>query len=131
MLNSCASGLTVVNIDNGFGAAFAAVLMNTILERDFAGRFNDGGAAIVLVVSLDDPRKQDAVIDDIEIRRKSIAFYRGGRDWFYRHLIVLIIPKGDFRFVCAIGEMIQYILLYFLMAVACFDAFGEGCPGLP
>ena len=29
MLNSCASGLTVVNIDNGFGAAFAAVLMNS------------------------------------------------------------------------------------------------------
>jgi NCAIR mutase (PurE)-related protein len=24
MLNSCASGLTVVNIDNGFGAAIAA-----------------------------------------------------------------------------------------------------------
>jgi NCAIR mutase (PurE)-related protein len=30
MLNSCASGLTVVNIDNGFGAAFAAVLMNAV-----------------------------------------------------------------------------------------------------
>jgi NCAIR mutase (PurE)-related protein len=30
MLNSCASGMTVVNIDNGFGAAFAAVLMNTL-----------------------------------------------------------------------------------------------------
>lgn len=30
MLNSCASGLTVVNIDNGFGAGFAAVLMNTV-----------------------------------------------------------------------------------------------------
>jgi pyridinium-3,5-biscarboxylic acid mononucleotide synthase len=29
MLNSCASGLTVVNIDNGFGAGYAAVLMNT------------------------------------------------------------------------------------------------------
>ena len=28
MLNSCASGLTVVNIDNGFGAGYAAVLMN-------------------------------------------------------------------------------------------------------
>lgn len=28
MLNSCASGLTVVNIDNGFGAACAAVSMN-------------------------------------------------------------------------------------------------------
>lgn len=28
MLNSCASGITVVNIDNGFGAGFAASLMN-------------------------------------------------------------------------------------------------------
>lgn len=28
MLNSCASGITVVNIDNGFGAAYAASLMN-------------------------------------------------------------------------------------------------------
>jgi NCAIR mutase (PurE)-related protein len=25
MLNSCSSGLTVVNIDNGFGAGYAAV----------------------------------------------------------------------------------------------------------
>ncbi len=32
MLNSCASGLTVVNIDNGFGAAFAAHRIN--LRRD-------------------------------------------------------------------------------------------------
>lgn len=28
MLNACASGVTVVNIDNGFGAAYAATLMN-------------------------------------------------------------------------------------------------------
>jgi NCAIR mutase (PurE)-related protein len=28
MLNSCAAGVTVVNIDNGFGAAYAATLMN-------------------------------------------------------------------------------------------------------
>jgi NCAIR mutase (PurE)-related protein len=28
MLNSCASGITVVNIDNGFGAAYAAALIN-------------------------------------------------------------------------------------------------------
>jgi NCAIR mutase (PurE)-related protein len=28
MLNSCASGVTVVNIDNGFGAAYAATLVN-------------------------------------------------------------------------------------------------------
>jgi pyridinium-3,5-biscarboxylic acid mononucleotide synthase len=30
MLNSCASGVTVVNIDNGFGAGYAASLMNAI-----------------------------------------------------------------------------------------------------
>jgi len=28
MLNSCAAGVTVVNIDNGFGAGFAAGLIN-------------------------------------------------------------------------------------------------------
>ena len=28
MLNSCASGITVVNIDNGFGAGYAAALIN-------------------------------------------------------------------------------------------------------
>ncbi len=28
MLNSCASGITVVNIDNGFGAGYAASLIN-------------------------------------------------------------------------------------------------------
>lgn len=30
MLNSCASGVTVVNINNGFGAAYSASLMNRI-----------------------------------------------------------------------------------------------------
>jgi hypothetical protein len=35
MLNSCASGVTVVNIDNGFGAAIAATLINRVgIERD-------------------------------------------------------------------------------------------------
>jgi NCAIR mutase (PurE)-related protein len=33
MLNSCASGVTVVNIDNGFGAAFAASLINRQITR--------------------------------------------------------------------------------------------------
>jgi NCAIR mutase (PurE)-related protein len=32
MLNSCASGVTVVNIDNGFGAAYAAALINRAHE---------------------------------------------------------------------------------------------------
>jgi NCAIR mutase (PurE)-related protein len=32
MLNSCASGVTVVNIDNGFGAGYAASLMNSLSE---------------------------------------------------------------------------------------------------
>ncbi|MFB4165372.1 nickel pincer cofactor biosynthesis protein LarB [Alteribacillus sp. JSM 102045] len=30
MLNSCSSGISVVNIDNGFGAAYSATLMNRI-----------------------------------------------------------------------------------------------------
>ncbi len=32
MLNSCASGVTVVNIDNGFGAGYAASLINHVPE---------------------------------------------------------------------------------------------------
>ena len=32
MLNSCGSGVTVVNIDNGFGAAFAAAQINRLLQ---------------------------------------------------------------------------------------------------
>ena len=34
MLNSCSAGVTVVNIDNGFGAGYAAALIN----RDFPSR---------------------------------------------------------------------------------------------
>jgi pyridinium-3,5-biscarboxylic acid mononucleotide synthase len=34
MLNSCAPGVSVVNIDNGFGAGFIAALINKIGERD-------------------------------------------------------------------------------------------------
>jgi len=33
MLNSCASGITVVNINNGFGAGYAASLMNRLAEK--------------------------------------------------------------------------------------------------
>jgi hypothetical protein len=33
MLNSCAAGVLVVNIDNGFGAAFAAHRVNTLVAR--------------------------------------------------------------------------------------------------
>ena len=33
MLNSCSSGVTVVNIDNGFGAAMAAIRMVRLLEK--------------------------------------------------------------------------------------------------
>ena len=32
MLNSCASGISVVNIDNGFGAAYNAALINNIAK---------------------------------------------------------------------------------------------------
>jgi len=34
MLNSCASGVTVVNIDNGFGAGYAASLINRVKKND-------------------------------------------------------------------------------------------------
>jgi len=33
MLNSCGSGVTVVNIDNGFGAGYAASQINALLEK--------------------------------------------------------------------------------------------------
>jgi NCAIR mutase (PurE)-related protein len=33
MLNSCAAGVTVVNIDNGFGAGYAAALVNRLVVR--------------------------------------------------------------------------------------------------
>jgi NCAIR mutase (PurE)-related protein len=32
MLNSCAAGVTVVNIDNGFGAGYAASQINALKE---------------------------------------------------------------------------------------------------
>ena len=34
MLNSCASGVSVVNIDNGFGAGYQASLINHLSDRD-------------------------------------------------------------------------------------------------
>src|ERR1041384_5358709 len=33
MLNSCGSGVTVVNIDNGFGAGYAASQINALTEK--------------------------------------------------------------------------------------------------
>jgi NCAIR mutase (PurE)-related protein len=38
MLNSCASNVTVVNIDNGFGAGFVASLINRKREWSPSGR---------------------------------------------------------------------------------------------
>ncbi len=37
MLNTCSSGVTVVNIDNGFGAALAATLINRVGEPNRVG----------------------------------------------------------------------------------------------
>jgi len=34
MLNSCASGVSVVNIDNGFGAGFQEALINKLAVRE-------------------------------------------------------------------------------------------------
>jgi NCAIR mutase (PurE)-related protein len=37
MLNSCGSGVTVVNIDNGFGAGYAASQINALVAEGFRG----------------------------------------------------------------------------------------------
>jgi len=37
MLNSCAAGVTVVNIDNGFGAGFAAAKINRLHNKNKSG----------------------------------------------------------------------------------------------
>ena len=34
MLNSCASGVSVVNIDNGFGAGYSAALINRLTRSE-------------------------------------------------------------------------------------------------
>ncbi|KRO17270.1 nickel pincer cofactor biosynthesis protein LarB [Lacticaseibacillus saniviri] len=34
MLNSCASGITVVNVDNGFGAAYSASMINHLTSKE-------------------------------------------------------------------------------------------------
>jgi NCAIR mutase (PurE)-related protein len=44
MLTSCGSGVTVVNIDNGFGAAYAAAQINRLLDEA-------GGSAVPSVTS--------------------------------------------------------------------------------
>jgi NCAIR mutase (PurE)-related protein len=43
MLNSCASGVSVVNIDNGFGAAYQASLINKLAARNTAQPAADAG----------------------------------------------------------------------------------------
>ncbi len=42
MLNSCASGVSVVNIDNGFGAAFQAHLINHLPGKSESSEEKDG-----------------------------------------------------------------------------------------
>ncbi len=37
MLNSCAAGVSVVNIDNGFGAGYQAALINQLADVDVGG----------------------------------------------------------------------------------------------
>jgi NCAIR mutase (PurE)-related protein len=38
MLNTCASGVTVVNIDNGYGAGYAASMINKAIAKQPSGR---------------------------------------------------------------------------------------------
>jgi hypothetical protein len=43
MLNTCASGVTVVNIDNGYGAGYAAALINRLEPKPTGRRDADDG----------------------------------------------------------------------------------------
>ncbi len=43
MLNSCASGVSVVNIDNGFGAGYQASLINRLAARGAEGKTAEAG----------------------------------------------------------------------------------------
>jgi NCAIR mutase (PurE)-related protein len=45
MLNSCAAGVTVVNIDNGFGAGYAAGVIARQSRAESAGRSRVARAA--------------------------------------------------------------------------------------
>jgi pyridinium-3,5-biscarboxylic acid mononucleotide synthase len=44
MLNSCGSGVTVVNIDNGFGAAYAAAQINRALDQARTSSFSSSSS---------------------------------------------------------------------------------------
>lgn len=43
MLNTCAPGLSVVNIDNGFGGGYSAALINAAASRDDGGHVEGAG----------------------------------------------------------------------------------------
>jgi NCAIR mutase (PurE)-related protein len=43
MLNSCASGVSVVNIDNGFGAGYQASLINKLAVKNPCARLDEDG----------------------------------------------------------------------------------------
>jgi pyridinium-3,5-biscarboxylic acid mononucleotide synthase len=53
MLNSCAAGVTVVNIDNGFGAAVAATRINQAGRRSSAATGSDAGIQAATGVTTD------------------------------------------------------------------------------
>ena len=44
MLNSCATGVVVVNIDNGFGAGYTAAMINRLGDASGACEADDGGS---------------------------------------------------------------------------------------
>mgnify|MGYP000107964622 CR=1 FL=1 len=43
MINSCANGISVVNIDNGYGAAYLAAQINRLAVRSRRRRQSDSG----------------------------------------------------------------------------------------
>lgn len=68
MLNSCGSGVTVVNIDNGFGAGFAAAQINALASAPTPG----SREPITTSATSDSPPESPSLVDGRKRRGRNI-----------------------------------------------------------
>lgn len=72
MLNSCGSGVTVVNIDNGFGAAYAAATINRLVHNQVAQHKAEApqvsveASALVEEVQMVQETEQTEAVEEVE-----------------------------------------------------------------
>ena len=88
MLNSCAGGVTVVNIDNGFGAGYAASMINK-------------KSAVFIFDEIDKAEEYDFLYFILEdIYKKSICLITNFKEW-----IVTVDSRIKSRLM---GEMLEF-----------------------